>query len=458
MYSFQMRIFAKTPLAGKKTDETFGRHFSGMPMMTQAPIGLQAKLFVGARGDAHEIEADRVAAQVMRMPEAETEHSCECGGHCASCQGKQLSRKQSAEHELSDNFEAPPVVYKALAKPGHPLDQADRSFMETRFGQDFASVRVHTDFDAAESARRINARAYTVGGDIVFGAGEYSPGSDAGRHLLAHELTHVVQQSSDSPSSPSGVAQRAPTIEIVDSKFMGPLTSAQRRPAVSCPITCCDQRLGTLHAMPVFLHESRGAVAAAGSPRATGVGAELHFIANSTQPTSGICHCDDMRMIQILTTTHPAAGRGNSYVDNNGRSTPFYGDVYLSGRNEHQIPAGYVDAGEKVKTSESIYDRPYRERADLGTTNLSWMAETCVACIKNGAPDLVLGGTTYGFTQHYNTTSHTFDPVVAAPQTCVAAPSANFVSTLRTDPTTSSYSFTTAPASAECNPPAAGRR
>ena len=172
-----------------------------IPLVTQAAAGLQTKLYVGAQGDAHELEADRVAEQVMRMPAPESEPPCACGGSCTSCQAKQLSRKESSESDASDNFEAPPVVYKALARPGQPLDHADRSFMESRFGHDFAGVRVHTDSEAAESARPINARAYTVGSDIVFGAGEYAPGSDAGRHLLAHELTHVVQQTGGSSSS-----------------------------------------------------------------------------------------------------------------------------------------------------------------------------------------------------------------------------------------------------------------
>jgi hypothetical protein len=449
-----MRTFAPRTQASKgKADDPFARNFGAGSVVTQAPVGLQAKLYVGARGDAHETEADRVAEQVMRMPEKE--QACECAGSCTSCQAKQLLRKESSASAADDSFEAPPAVYKALATPGQPLDHADRSFMESRFGHDFGSVRVHTDSEAAESAKPIQARAYTVGADIVFGAGEYAPGSDAGRHLLAHELTHVVQQTSAS-GSPSDVAQRAPTISVVDANAMGPLTTAQRRPAVSCPITCCGHQLGTLHAMPVFMHESRGVIVAAGSARATGVGAELHFIASGGQPASGLCHCDDMRMIQILTTTNPAAGRGNSYVDNGGSSTPFYGDVYRSGRNEHQIPAGYVDAGEKISTSESIYDRPYRDRAVLGTTDLSWMAETCVACIKNGVPDLILGGTTYGFTQHYNTSTSSFDPVVPAAQTCLAGPSANFLSTLRTDPTTSSYSFTGPPTAAACNPAPTG--
>jgi hypothetical protein len=73
------------------------------------------------------------------------------------------------------------------------LPDAVRSFFEPRFGQDFSKVRVHTDSRAARSARDLNARAFTLGRDIVMGAGQYSPGTSEGKRLLAHELTHVIQ-------------------------------------------------------------------------------------------------------------------------------------------------------------------------------------------------------------------------------------------------------------------------
>jgi len=88
----------------------------------------------------------------------------------------------------------PPTVHDVLRAPGQPLDTGTRSFMEPRFGHDFSQVRVHTDARAAESARAVNALAYTVGKDVVFGKGHYMPGTSEGKRLLAHELTHVVQQ------------------------------------------------------------------------------------------------------------------------------------------------------------------------------------------------------------------------------------------------------------------------
>lgn len=96
--------------------------------------------------------------------------------------------------------EVPPIVHDVLRSPGQPLDAQTRAFMEPRFGHDFSNVRVHTDENAAESARAVDALAYTVGHNVVFGAGQYAPNTGVGRRLLAHELTHVAQQSNISQS------------------------------------------------------------------------------------------------------------------------------------------------------------------------------------------------------------------------------------------------------------------
>src|SRR2546430_17395987 len=97
----------------------------------------------------------------------------------------------------------PPIVHDVLDSPGQALDAETRSLMEPRFGHDFSQVRVHTDEKAAESAQAVNALAYTVGRDVVFGKGQYVPRTTEGKSLLAHELTHVVQQreASSSPMS-----------------------------------------------------------------------------------------------------------------------------------------------------------------------------------------------------------------------------------------------------------------
>jgi hypothetical protein len=97
----------------------------------------------------------------------------------------------------------PSVVREAISVPGHALDSATRDFMEPRFGHDFSQVRVHTDTRAAESARAINARAYTVGSDVVFGENEFVPTTYRGRELLAHELAHTIQQRTVNGAGPS---------------------------------------------------------------------------------------------------------------------------------------------------------------------------------------------------------------------------------------------------------------
>jgi hypothetical protein len=97
-------------------------------------------------------------------------------------------------------------VREALNDPGRPIDQGTRGYMESHFGVDFGNVRVHTDDRAAQSARNINARAYTVGADIVFSPGTYAPETVSGRKLLAHELTHVVQQSPGAGRKAAGLS------------------------------------------------------------------------------------------------------------------------------------------------------------------------------------------------------------------------------------------------------------
>ena len=106
--------------------------------------------------------------------------------------GQQIA--QSVYGSIAPVNQAPPIVHDVLRSPGRPLDTRTRAFMEPRFRHDFSHVRVHTDAKAAESAQAVNALAYTVGRDIVFGAGQYQPTTIDGCNLVAHELTHTIQQ------------------------------------------------------------------------------------------------------------------------------------------------------------------------------------------------------------------------------------------------------------------------
>jgi hypothetical protein len=169
------------------------------------PLSLQRKLAISQPNDPYEQEADRVAERVMRMPAPSG-----CGQNsftpapraaqrkCAGCEDEEeikLHRKGEIGGQVNDAAVAPRIVNDALSSPGRPLSPATRAFMEPRFGRDFSQVRVHAGSEAARSARSVNALAYTVGHDIVFGNDRLEDETAAGRTLLAHELAHVVQQS-----------------------------------------------------------------------------------------------------------------------------------------------------------------------------------------------------------------------------------------------------------------------
>jgi hypothetical protein len=126
------------------------------------------------------------------------QRKCACGQHtgggeCEECKKKNMPLQRHPDGSMAPTT-APTIVHDVLRSPGHPLDHATRAFMEPRFGADFSQVRVHSDAKAAESAETVSALAYTVGRDVVFNRGQFSPESLTGRQLLAHELTHVVQQ------------------------------------------------------------------------------------------------------------------------------------------------------------------------------------------------------------------------------------------------------------------------
>jgi hypothetical protein len=184
----------------------FGCGFSRIPAGLPIAGAIQTKLTVNTPGDQYEQEADRVADQVIRMPESSMQRMCtECEEadriatgtvrqmHAATLSSDSVRRQQTGANVSID---APQVVSDVVSEPGHPLDPLVRAFMEPRFGYDFSRVRIHTGSRAAESARATNAVAYTVGQDVVFDEGAYRPDADARRRLIAHELTHVIQQGS----------------------------------------------------------------------------------------------------------------------------------------------------------------------------------------------------------------------------------------------------------------------
>ncbi len=162
----------------------------------------------------------KVQTQQKTMPEPSSGNSllhrtCACGQHtlaggeCTQCRKKREGLLQRRAVTASKPAPAPPIVGEALNMPGQPLATDVRAFMEPRFQHDFSRVRVHTDARASHSARAVNALAYTLGHDVVFDSEQYSPHTPGGQRLLAHELTHVIQQESSTPGQPAGLEMDA---------------------------------------------------------------------------------------------------------------------------------------------------------------------------------------------------------------------------------------------------------
>ena len=162
---------------------------------------IQPKLSVNEPGDRYEQEADNMADQVMCMSDASIGRSSffrpsesTIQRKCQQCEeDEKLQRKESSGAEVGGSGELDKYV-SSLSSSGQPLPESSRNFFEPRFGHDFSNVRIHNDAGAARSAKSINAHAYTTGNNIVFNSGQFSPDSDNGKRLMAHELTHVVQQ------------------------------------------------------------------------------------------------------------------------------------------------------------------------------------------------------------------------------------------------------------------------
>ena len=183
---------------------------------------LQAKLGVSHPDDIYERQVHRVADEVMRMPEpaglwaafGSSSAPARIQRLCAECE-EGLQRQMPMEEEqplvqgkregagLEEGAAAIEPYVDGLAARGEPLAPGTRAFFEPRFAADFSAVRIHTGPEADRSAAAIDALAYTAGDHIVFRAGRYDPTSLQGKHLLAHELTHVIQQGGATGAFPS---------------------------------------------------------------------------------------------------------------------------------------------------------------------------------------------------------------------------------------------------------------
>lgn len=193
----------------------FAHDFSQIPLHPPAPGAIQTKLAINKPGDEYEQEAEQVSDWVMRM---ESPGEAPMSGAVLQSKGELL---------LSD---------------GRPLDLATRSFMEPRFGYDFSKVRIYSGHRAAQSARSINALAYTTGNNIVFREGQYQPGTSVGRKLLAHELTHVVQQGGSGMVNSKTIGVRVLRQVAADTIQRYPGCSAEQDRAITDALTRARRR------------------------------------------------------------------------------------------------------------------------------------------------------------------------------------------------------------------------
>jgi len=180
---------------------------------------VQAKLKIGAPNDAHEREADATADRVMAMPDGSVQRSQTSTEPEDEKKKKETERstpEQKHEEEIQRKetggeatvTSADAAAIGASQGGGQALPASVRAYFEPRMGANFGRVRIHTDTKAANLSADMSARAFTVGKDVFFGHREYQPGTSSGRHLLAHELAHVMQQSKAAPSSDSMIQRR----------------------------------------------------------------------------------------------------------------------------------------------------------------------------------------------------------------------------------------------------------
>jgi hypothetical protein len=280
------------------------------------------------------------------------QRQCACGqqtiagAECVGCKEKSRTTLQRHVAGQAESNPVPPIVYEVLRSPGQPLDAATRTFMEPRFGRsfskapvasqtklsigpfddasereanatadgaiqdrlprvdvgyDFSEVRVHTDAPSAESARLMNAHAYTIGHDIVFGEGQYAPNTSHGKHLLAHELTHVVQQRGPTKHTRSSTIQRQPvdcTNQITGVKEPRNPTEEvieAHNLAIGYSRTALSQIEALKAGMPVPLFVESSAARNFGSPTASAlsmIANRFTGIINRLSKGSKIYHCN----------------------------------------------------------------------------------------------------------------------------------------------------------------------
>jgi hypothetical protein len=361
----KQRTAPSPSIRGANADQARSRSLLGTPARAS-----QRELVIGEREDACEQEADRAAEQVMAMherpslrPDSGKAARPEYPTHQQPSGERRRAQTKRSSSERSAPFPAPPSVHEALRSPSQPLEQTIRAFMEPRFGHDFSGVRVHADAKAAESARAVNAQAYTVGSRVVFGATQYNPHTLAGRRLLAHELAHVIQQGAGTPlpvGTPmhrGGALEDAAAARLEDS---GGVTSAHgtaRRPSMATTRGASVQRKYTRDGSGWLFEFTVGdeispelAAAAVARTRSGPLGdgdlAELRAIALS----SGKSIDDNERMfLAALLDGQNAADLQKAYAGGSGRRQSItFADARISWTNRGRVRDFDRDPEEKI--------------------------------------------------------------------------------------------------------------
>jgi hypothetical protein len=418
----------------------------------QAAAAAPSRYTVNAPGDRYEQEADRVAEQVMRMPdpEAASDHGSPASPRqadppsiqraCASCGSSSADEKRVEIQAKEEGGETPRVSAEtgsriaALRGGGEPLPSDVRSYFEPRFGHDFGKVRVHSGGTAAETARSVGAQAYTIGGDIVFGAGHYAPQSDTGRRLLAHELVHTIQQGASGPTASGGAShgragasgvhravkhgiQRAPERRIqrvTDASFesgsgLGPAITAGTMttdPAIhgqTVTATNCFGRDGC-NIRFRFAKAYRGDYnyAAAGGRAVRGV-----YIKLSVTYDAGACGpCNQVRLIQVVRSITQTGGNmvtadpqdatrqaRSGWNDPNAASRGWRVDRLTSATVPYFTSGSSGQAG-SATTPALLYDAPGDWATD---TNKGLEFETCAICTPASGPSTSLACVRWGY-------------------------------------------------------------
>jgi RHS repeat-associated protein len=222
-------------------------------------------------------------------------------------------------------------------------------------------------------------------------------------------------------------------VNILPAGFVGPPGPLDRGAAASCPVSCGGERLGTLHAMPLEYHAG-GTPLPEGHEAAAGIRAQLHFIKDSGAEPEPPCCCTECKFIQVVGTSAPIGDRGAIYVDTDADTAPYYAGT--------MTPAGIHNiTGVPIQSTASMYDTPERDPSAHTGRDITWEAEACVVCIREGLPDRVLGQCVdYGFQRNWNAALGRHDAVQHLGPLC-GGPSGFFLNALGYDPLTSDYDF-----------------